>query len=308
MDFARRFALFLSPLLVVSTGVELGLRRVETMHVARARALETPNSRIQILVTGNSHEAVGIDCPSLGAGCFNLASGSQGLVTDRRLVERYVGSFPGLKLLLIGVSYNSIQRRTDPEDALLFEYNHAYDVQEGDGVELPWLDSRRFSLFATFGAQRSLEYVFAGFRPRTPIPRSWERLPASAIVSRDKTAEGARRRLAMHHGSMSRDAVARNVRALEALIGLARARGARPVLLVAPVSRSYEEMTLPANRALLEETLASLHARLQVDVKNYWRDPRFEEADFRDFDHLGRVGAAKLSSILRSEVVEPALR
>jgi|GEM_PF-7066719 len=303
MRFLRDLLSFLLPLLVVALGVEFGLRRVDTMHFTRAQALSRSWPNVQVLVTGNSHEAVGIDCRALGVPCFNLASGSQSLQLDMRLLEKYQSRFGGLKLRLVGVSYQSIQAVERVETDLVFEYWHAYGI-DGEQHDLPWLDVRRYSVFATFGPDRSLEYMLGGFKSGSTVLEPWAHLPAQAIVSRDMTDVGAQRRLARHHSGMKPSAVPRNMETLRDMIRRSRSMGARVVLLISPVSSRYLRYTRPADVAILQESVARLANEEGVEVKSYWGDARFTDNYFRDLDHLGPTGTELLTRLLRTEVVE----
>ncbi|HYP91516.1 MAG TPA: hypothetical protein VEQ59_25285 [Polyangiaceae bacterium] len=302
MRFLKDLLRFLLPLFVLALGVELGLRRVDTMHFSRAIALSQQWPQTRVLITGNSHEAVGIDCRSLGAPCFNLASGSQSLQLDRRMLEKYGGQFSGLKLLILGVSYQSIQAAPREPDDLAFEYWHAYGVDGED--DLPWLDVRRYSVFATFGPERSLDYMRRGFKSGTPVPAPWAYLPAQAIVSRDMTEQGAARRVARHHSGMDPREVPRNLEALRGMIRRGQSVGARVVLLVSPVSSRYRRYTRPADVALLHESVSGLASEMSVELKSYWGDPRFTDELFRDLDHLAPDGTQLLTRLVRAEVVQ----
>jgi hypothetical protein len=303
MRFLRDLLLFSLPLAVLAFAVELGLRQVDTMHFSRAKALGHDWPEVRVLITGNSHEAVGIDCRALGVPCFNLASGSQSLQLDRRLLEKYQARFSGLAILVLGVSYQSIQATPREETDLGYEYWHAYGI-DGEERSLPWLDVRRYSVFATFGAERSLGYVFGGFKSGSTVPEPWAHLPAQAIVTRDMTDRGAQRRLARHHSGMDRRDVPRNVEALREMIRRGKSAGARVVLLISPVSSRYLRYTRPADVALLNDTVARLATEAGVEVKSYWGDRRFEDEQFRDLDHLAPSGSEQLTRLLRTEVVD----
>jgi len=288
---------------VLALGVEFGLRGVDTMHFSRAQALSRYWPQTQVLVTGNSHEAVGIDCRALVVPCFNLASGSQSLQLDLRLLEKYQARFAALKLLLLGVSYQSIQATRREESDLGFEYWHAYGI-DGEEHDLPWLDVRRHSVFATFGPERSLGYIWASFKSGTTVPAPWAHLPAHAIVTRDMTDRGAQRRLARHHSGMDRREVPRNLEALRALIRRGKTVGARVVLLISPVSSRYLRHTRAADVAILNDTVARLASEAGIELKSYWGDPRFTDEHFRDLDHLSPSGTERLTRLLRTEVVD----
>jgi len=98
-------------------------------------------------------------------------------------------------------------------------------------------------------------------------------------------------------------------RALLELIGLARDRGVRLVLLNMPVHQRYQDEIPPeadaAYRDYLDE-IAETYGVLWYDANTpAWRGDR---ESFQDADHLDAEGALKLSTELCTEVLAPMLR
>lgn len=306
--YAARVLAFLVPLAVLLGALEVGTRRVGTLHRVRAKALEQPLSA-ELIVTGNSHETVGVICRDLGRPCFKLAAGSQSLFYDRQLLLRYGPRLPGVKLLLLGVSAYSFKYAMESDEGWReYEYLHAYGV-DGERRPLPWTDVRRYSAAMTYGPKSALGWAKAGFPRLLPAAAADARgeVDVSAFVERDKSPAALERRLSQHQRRLRPELVRETRAALIEMVQWGRDHGAIPVLLVTPVTRAYAAGYDQRELVEMRDELAKLAASHGAEVRDYFDDARFAEDEFYDFDHLNRQGAEHFTRLLRQEVVEPLL-
>jgi len=297
----------LLPLALLLGGLELGARRVGTLHHVRAVALERMQPA-EIIVTGNSHETVGISCRELGRPCFKLAAGSQSVLYDRALLTKYGSRFPRAKVLLLGISCYSFKYAMQFDEGWReYEYLHAYGF-DGERRALPWTDVRRYSVTMTYGTKTTLDWALRGFPPRLPAALADEQgdVDASAFVQREKSPAALARRLAQHERRLRPELVAETRAAVTAMVDWALARRVVPVLVVSPVTRGYARGTNAQEVAAMRAELSRLAQTRGALVADYLDDPRFSDDEFYDFDHLNRSGAQHFTGILRTEIIERA--
>ncbi len=305
--YAMRVAAFLLPLVVLAAGLEAGTRRVGTLHEVRARTLQAPNEA-ELLVTGNSHETVGIICRELGRPCFKLAAGSQSVFYDRALLRRFGHNFPKVRAVLIGISFYSFKYAMESDEGWRqYEYWHAYGI-DGEREPLPFSDARRYSRVMTAGTRTVLGWAAAGFPRALPAAAADARgdVDVGAFVQRDKSRAALERRIAQHHRRLRPELVAEARAAVDAMVDWAKQRGALPVMVVTPVSPGYAERIEPGELAFVHGELARQQGRGAI-VADYLADSRFADDLFYDFDHLNARGAQLFTELLRVEVLQPAL-
>ncbi|HVY27450.1 MAG TPA: hypothetical protein VHB79_12920 [Polyangiaceae bacterium] len=309
LRYLVRLLLFAAPLFGVTAGLELGLRRVGTLHHSRAQRFAAGNLPATVLVTGNSHETVGVICQKLGRPCLKLAAGSQGVLYDHLLIERYQAGFVEPRLLLIGLSFYSFKYSLGAiEGWREFEYWHAYGI-DGERRPLPFFDPRRFLLLATYPPQTTLDWALKRFPVQLGAARADARgdVDVSTLVQRERGQSALVRRVRNHMGNMRAEVLPETRKAVSGMIEWAKSRGATPVLLVSPVTRDYARAVSGPELDGMHAEVARLQQSYGVQVADYMTDERFSDAEFYDFDHLTRAGAEHFTAILREEVVEPVL-
>lgn len=309
LRYLLRLLLFAAPLLAVTAGLELGLRRVGTLHHSRAQRFAAGHLPATVIVTGNSHETVGVICQKLGCPCLKLAAGSQGVLYDRLLVERYQAEFVEPRLLLIGLSFYSFKYSLGAiEDWREFEYLHAYGI-DGERAPLPLFDPRRFLLLATYPPQTTFDWALKRFPVQLAAARADARgeVDVSTLVQRERGQSALTRRVHNHMSNMRAEVLPETRKAVAAMIEWAKSRGAAPVLLMSPVTRDYARAVAGPELDAMHAEVARLRQTYGVQVADYMSDDRFGDAEFFDFDHLTRAGAEHFTAVLREEVIDPAL-
>jgi hypothetical protein len=297
------------PLLIAVLLLELGMRRVGTLHHVLAERFRAGSVPATVMVTGNSHETVGVICRELGYPCLKLAAGSQGVLYDRKLLERFGAGFAEPRLLLIGLSFYSFQYSLGALEGFReYEYLHAYGI-DGERSPLPWFDPRRYSLLATYPPETTLDWALRRFPRQLAAARADAKgeVDVSTLVQRERGKTALARRVNNHQNNMRPEVLPETRAAVAAMIGWAKAHGAVPVLLVSPVTRDYAQAIDPSKLLAMHAELDRLKERFGVRVADYMTDERFGDDEFFDFDHLTHAGAEHYTRILRDEVVAPTL-
>jgi hypothetical protein len=293
--YAGRLLLFLTPALILGVALEALVRRVPTAYSEKAKLLGRTNPEARLLIFGSSHEAMGINTDII-PGALNLAHVSQSIAMDRRVFQRFKTSFPSARRAILGLSYFSFEfsLESSPESFRLYDYWHYYGLR-GEFEPLPFLDSRAFSQAAAWGAPRLLDTLLGTQSPLKLSPSGWI---APNMPVTEKSVQNAETRVAQHIAIMNPRRVQQNTEHLAAMIHELRASGIEPTILVTPVSRAYRAAFPQSKLNNFEHHLLALAAREAVQMTDYSQDPRFDDSDFQDLDHLSDTGARKFAHIL----------
>lgn len=302
-----RLVLFCLPIALLVLVAEIGLRRVDNSYTKKLRALNERGSELEVLVTGTSTGMYGIDPALFSAKAYNMANVSQSPYYDDALVRPRLAELPRLRLLLVVLSTPSLEMRLgdSPEYWRQYWYERFWGIEP----EVPRgpFDARQYSVAALYprsvlvrAARRAFHYDVApeitdsGFFP----------FVADGHMVDDAHAAG---RTVYHRSIMRPENLPHNVAALERLVRAARARSLQVAILLPPTSKHYQSRRDPD---ALGRTLGALAALEKEGAKiaNYLDDPRFDDSDFADPDHLGVKGAARFSRVLDEELVKPAMR
>src|ERR1700743_723210 len=128
--FLRRLLFFLIPLAVLLLFFECFLREMDTTYKIKARELDSVANKVQVLILGNSHAAIGLDPRQFSMYAFNLAAVGQSLYFDKRVALKYIDRLKGLKYVLISVDFHSLYF-SDEDYRNLWSY-YGYGVEYKD--------------------------------------------------------------------------------------------------------------------------------------------------------------------------------
>lgn len=289
------------------------LFQVRTTQMAAKRYLFQARKReVKVLILGSSHSLRGILPSCLGQPAFNLSGASQTLYYDRALLNKCVRHMPSLELVILPVSFHSLEVQLDEGiDAwLCYYYFYEWWLPHRD-----WhmaLHVRNFSGYflcgETLGYQNMLLGKINDVTADFDSWGGWTNRPAEPEASTDSTAvtrlrQSAQAALLRHRGEMRQEHLAENERILEDIAQQLARRGIGLALVTLPVSRFYAEGMDAATYQRMQETLTGICAKNQLSYFNYAFDRRFSDQDFYDGDHLNSAGAQKFSRLLKEDVV-----
>ena len=99
----------MTPLLILLGYTEYRLAQVPNSYNTKRRLLESKIEQIEIISLGSSHAYRGINPNFWEVLGFNLANSNQSLYYDYRLMSKYVDKMKNLKLVIVPVSYFSLE-------------------------------------------------------------------------------------------------------------------------------------------------------------------------------------------------------
>ena len=305
--FIHHIAILGIILLLVNVAIEFLLfLRPNTYSYKRAYVEEHIND-ISCLVLGNSHNEHALIPNILGDGVFNMAIAGRNIVYDIELAKRYVPQMSQLKILIISLDYfrfyfgRGKENPNEKRELLGYQdtYKCMYYKYMGIRVDGFWYWSEmlnsKFDYMKRFlkNDEKARGCDSLGYLKRRSSKRKdgWENWALPKIV--DTTIEAnqeEQERLYTNYCTLAE---------------LANNQGAKLVLLVTPMYKTYNDATNPA---VIQE-MASFAANLKqkypnVEYYDYSADKRFVDEDFFDASHLADIGATKFSKIVKEEILD----
>ena len=298
--------LFVLPLLACSAWLEEGLRRMPTALGLKRAGFEAAAAGAQVLVLGGSEAYQGLSPALLARPGYNLATVGQDLYYDQALFAAVRGRLPQLKTVIVGLSYPSLEYRLplSPEAWRQFQYSQVWGLTPEDAAAR-W-DLRRFSALALMEPWPALKAAAVGFRGEAVAmgPDGWQALEPLGEDLQDLRINDltTRKRVRYHDGLLDGGRASQGAGWLMALASAVDRSGAKPCLVILPVTKAYAGLVDQARLARLRAAAAAAAQSQHGLCLDYFGDARFGDGDFADPDHLNRLGAARLASLLRTKL------
>ena len=308
--------LLVLPIGIFLTWFEIARGGRETnLFVVKRNLLEAAAARVEVVCLGSSHAHDGIAPLLVHPNCFNLAAISQSLYYDCALVEKYARVLPHLRLVVLPISYHSMYYELDhsTEDWRAYYYRRFHGIGHRDWRQESVL--RNWSSWFLYGRDFGIDSI-RGSRP--PVVRPGYDDAGGLVDTRardqriahptpDTVRTSTPKRIRDLHDCMFPRFMPGNQKRLRGLVSFLRARGVEVVVVTLPVSEGFRNSERKETLARTAAAITELQREFGVEWHDFSTDPRFDEADFWDTDHLNFTGAAKFSRILGTEVVQPAL-
>ena len=305
-----KICLLLIPILIIYLLLESRLGSVPNMYSKKKEFLESQLNQVEVLTTGSSHgDAINPD--TILEKTFTLNQAAQDLYYDTRLVSHYLNRLPKLKLVIIPISYFSLEYQMDRTKTwtLAPYYYHTWRIppQHWDS----WLNLRYFSLSATNGWEKVMVYLQNGFKDtewEIMKPTGWWYQGDIELEDTPHESEFGQYSVRMQHLEvMKPERIKENIKLLEELIRKCQARGVHVALVTTPVHHSYSDFMDPERWQATQAVMESLVKQYHVVYKNYLSDARFLDDDFYSRDHVNTRGSIKFSQLIDAEIIQPLL-
>lgn len=299
--YIRTIALFLAPVLLLLTAMELGLRRIPNDYAYKHDQLLNHGADFRVLVLGSSHGYKGIDPEAMGLPGFNAANISQDLGYDRAILEHYLPHLPALEYLVLPISYGSLGARMAAGKEAWRVKN--YTLYMGLDKDADALSDHLELLNRPMADQvrMLMKHYRTGRDNRACLPSGMASHQRRTGLDLDSTG----RKAAARHFNHSQEAVEQGLADLDAILDLAAQHRLQVVLVTLPAWSTYRKELDPAQLERVQATCTRLaEASPTVHYLDLLNDPRFERTDFEDADHLSVSGATKASEIIAQLIGE----
>jgi hypothetical protein len=307
----QKLLLLLLPLLVVAGVFEARLRLAPGYYNQKSAYFRAARPKISVLVLGSSQANQGIRAGLLDVGAFNLAHVGQDHYYDAALVESLLPLLPALKLVVLPLSYISLEYSFPgtPEDWRTFCYAIHWGIR--NETFRYNFDLRNYSLLALTGPFKALRQALGGFKTEaTGIQpdgfQAVEPLPGDMldIFVNDLTAG---KRLRYQDSVMRAENRAANLGNLLSLATRLKEHRVALVLVTLPVSRPYREAMDGQKWNRMVKEFKGLAGGFGARYLNYLDDKVFRLGDFYDTDHLDKMGAEKFTLKLKLDLRKAGL-
>lgn len=297
-------------LLFISIAIEFLLFLRPNTYSYKRMYVEDHINDIRCLLLGNSHIDRALNPNILGNGVFNMAIDGRDLVYDIELAKRYVPKMNQLRVIIIPLEYNyfyfgrekdnpnEMKKPSDIQD-IQDTYKCMYYKYMGIRVDDFWYWSELLNSKLNYMSRflkndkdarecDSLGYVNQNISKRKD---NWEDRSLPKIV--DTTLDTNREIKNLLYKRYC------------TLAELANDQGAKLILLVTPMYKTYNKTTNPIVKKEMKTFVASLkHKYSNIDYYDYSTDKRFVDEDFKDASHLTNIGANKFSNIVKKEILD----
>lgn len=294
--FTLKLIVFLLPLIFLIGITEYKARFIQNEFYQKRLVVERKIESTEIINLGSSHTYYGIKAQMFGKPALNLANPYQDLYYDKQILFKYLPRAKNLKLVIISVSYPSIEGELGNDWQTSF-FLRFLDLPSKSNI--PKLTD--YSSIGLFGIKASRDYLLTGQMPKTDqIDETGSIVdfkPANPSLSK---GDGA---LEFHESVMKMSTATENVKDLSQMIEELQARNIQVILITTPCFHTYYDNVNPQNYAFMQETLRKISSTYNVKYFNYFKDPRFNESDFMDSNHLSTVGAEKFTTVIKEEII-----
>jgi hypothetical protein len=284
---------------------ELLARTIPTTYSDKHAKLIDKKSQIEILVLGSSHSNYGINPQFFGRESFNISNNNQGFFQDYQVVMRYLPECKNLKMVIIPISYFSLQYDLGvSHESWRCPYYSFYMGVHGAALESVFELNNYSALILWDGPFEVLRDVRKV--KKMDINEYGYQYPVKNNVSiNDAISDSAgKQRVAVHYEMMNDKLLHYNIEILNKMAEELGKRKIKIVFVTTPVYRTYSKYISKNTYELMVTAIEDLSEQHSASYFNYFYDSRFELSDFMDNDHLNAEGAKKFSIILKNEIID----
>ena len=297
-NFLFRLFLFSIPVIIFLIGCEIFVRTMPSVYKNKRDQLIASADSIEILIMGSSHAMDGVDPNQFSLYAFNLAFGSQSIYFDRKLIEKYRPVLPRLKYVLLNIDYNSLSY--DHEEKRDFFYKYHFDLTYKNRK---FFKENLLQSFFVYNHGNIIQLIFSKKSKSAGLVKGWFNNAGTnneMVMSEERSKLRANSFNYTVNTWKGGDSV---IIELEELIRFLLSENITPILITYPNFSSIryflDESVINRNRNVAE----SLSQKYQIPYLDYFDDDSFTVSDFFNSDHLNAAGAAKLSKMINTVIM-----
>jgi hypothetical protein len=298
--FLNKLLVFFLPFLVLYPILETRLSQIPNYYNQKKEYLNAQLGEIEILSTGSSH-GNSINPQFLSRKGFNLFNDAEDIYYDIRLVEKYLDKMPNLKIIIMPISYFSLEYRIDRSPSAwrspFYKFNWNIPPQELTSL----FNLGYFSYTAAYGWREVVSYIENGFASKSTQKldsNGWREIGDQVIIDSPEEERSGWQSVSINESLMDTGVIKGNMSLLSRFIETCQIRQIKVILITTPVYHYYYEHIDPLKYQRMQENLDKLVNKYQLSYYNFLKDSRFATTDFYNRDHLNASGVEKFSKIL----------
>ena len=307
--FLKRLLIFLLPILALYSVLEFKLSQMPNNFKLKKEYFENQLSEIEILTTGSSY-GNSINPQFLSRHAFNLFNDGEDFYYDAQIIEKYLDRMPNLKLIIIPISYFSLEYRMDrsPVAWRVPFYKFVWDIPPREFTS--YFNAGFFSYTAAYGWKEAVGFIQNGFTSADNLKllrNGWKEIEDQEISESPEWERAGWQYVSLNETLMNEEAVEVNVGVLSRLIKTSQIRQIKVLLITPPAYHYYYDHIDPIKYQRMQAGIHQLVNIYQVIYVNFLKDARFTASDFYNPDHVSTRGSMKFSQLIDKEIIQPLL-
>lgn len=304
-SFLKRLLIFLLPLLALYGLLEYRLNHITNNFNLKKEYFEKQSGEVEVLISGPSY-GNSINPQFLSARAFNLFNDGEDIYYDVRLIKKYLGRMPKLKLVIFPLSYYSLEHRMDsaPTSWRIPFYQSVWGIPPQSTHS--YLNLGFYSTTAAYGWQQVLGLIENGFKSedtRELHQDGWREIGSQVIADNSEWERAGWQTIGLNETLMHKEAIPENMALLRQLIEICQGQGIHVVFITTPLYHYYYDHIDSERYQRMQENIQLLVEQYSVKYLNFMKDDRFHVNDFYNPDHLSNSGAEKFSTIINEILI-----
>lgn len=299
--FILKLLIFLLPLMLLLTYLEFKVSQIPTYLSQKKGYFETQLDNIEVVSTGLSY-GNSIDPQFFDHKGFNLFNDAEDLYYDIQVIEKYLGRLPKLKLVILPISYFSLEYRLDrsPWAWRAPFYKFIFNIPPQDSTSL--FNPGFYSYTAAYGWHEVLNYIkngFSGNMNNILHHNGWREVGTKGIIDSPESIRQGRQNIEYIESILMDDRTNKtNKELISGFIEFCQSRKIKVILVTPPFFHTYYDFIDPVKYGRMQDNIKILTEKHQIPYHNFLKDGRFVSDDFYTGDHVNNHGAEKFSRIL----------
>ena len=288
--FIIKTVLFLLPLMATSVLMEFLIRQIPNDYSYKKIYLDKNSSTIEILFLGSSHTYYGINPDFITGNSFNASHISQSLDYDYEILMNYKNNWNKLRYIILPMDYLTLFSRvsTGIESWRVKNYEIYYNINKTINL------SNNFEILSIKYEQNIKRIYSYYFKNKTPITCSKLGYGNTETEKLDLLQSGID--AAKRHTKAASLHFDENKIILKKIIDYAKKNNIHILFYTSPAYPTYVSNLDENQLKLTFKTISELtDNNLNCSYYNFLEDSSFYATDYRDADHLNKIGAKKLS-------------
>lgn len=286
--FIKQLTIFIIPLILAFIILEYAIRQIPNTYRYKNEWMLQHADSLNTLIIGNSHCMSGINPSFLTNSAFNFANSSQDLERDHFILTKYENIYTELKHVILSLSYCTLLDKMDYTDKSRLKYYGIYIEYEKYKYSVEITSSITYEKVREYLKEDSLQCSPLGFSVNNS---SKDDLNVSGIKA------------AKRHTLDNQAGLTDNLIFLNKIIQFCEDRQIKLILVTTPTWHSYYEHLNEHQLNQMYSTAKDItENHNNIFYLNFLKDPRFNNKDFSNGDHLSEEGAEKFTKILKDSL------
>ena len=299
----KKVSFFLLPLLGLFLFLEIKLSQIPTYLSLKKEFLESQLDQIEILSTGLSY-GNSINPQFFDRKGFNLFNDAEDLYFDVKVIEKYFDRMPNLKIVLLPISYFSLEYRQENSQWSWRApfYKFIFNIQPSKYISI--FNPSYYSYALAYGWKDDLNFIYTNFSSNMTKymhENGWREIGSQELIDSKETDRAGRQSIEYAEVMlMDERNIPFNMQLLSSFIEKCIEGKVKVILYTPPTFHNYYDHINPIKYQKIQTEISRLTEKYHLEYFDFLKDSRFSASDFYSIDHVNDLGAEKLSRIMNT--------